>query len=141
MDGHTKKWVVNETMSHTPFELDLPSLPIASIVNSDGLSKAQLMVSSMLSETTKVRREMCLKKEGKISYLEEVQTSLAKGWAFLSLHKINYNAYILDMPEVYEGMDSSNLRENSFQEGKFNMNLGKQDQLEKDTKHKEAKAL
>ncbi|RDX88092.1 hypothetical protein CR513_30346, partial [Mucuna pruriens] len=51
---------------------------------------------------------------------------------FPMLKRINENAYVLDIPQEYGGMDNPNLKTNSFQEGEFDMNQGDQEELPKD---------
>ncbi|RDX75899.1 hypothetical protein CR513_44187, partial [Mucuna pruriens] len=108
--------IVNETISHTPFELvygynplsplDLVPFLVLSKANLEGLSKVQSMVR--LHKKVRTFRE----RQGK-RYAERVNKD-KEGRVFT------------------KGMDDLNLRTNSFQEGESDTNQANQEELQKD---------
>ncbi|RDY07633.1 Tf2-11, partial [Mucuna pruriens] len=116
LHGLPKSIVVNETTSHTPFELvygynplsplDLLPLPIQTKANLEGLSKAQSMVR--LHDRARTFMETQGKNIIKLASLRfptlRKSKLLPQGVRpFLVLKNINDNAYVLDMPQQYGG--------------------------------------
>ncbi|RDY00115.1 hypothetical protein CR513_16744, partial [Mucuna pruriens] len=101
--------VVNKMTSYMPFELvcdfnplsplDLVPLPIPSIANLEGLSKAQSMVK--LHERV---RQFMKKKGEKFPTLRKFKLLPRGCGPFLMLKRINENACVLDMPQEYKAI-------------------------------------